>query len=163
VALGLKHGSLHLELVQHFEEALARRPSSCLRTAMPCIGVGNSSLCRRAGKAIIDAFSKEGAMSSSPSSTSKSPRPTIHGRPHQRLSGKRGHVTAPTPRAASSPPSRTGAAIGIVRLPNAAEVRHRRAGIVFLDFSHYAPVPRTRRRSVVSKHKQPVEEGEQER
>jgi len=86
----------------------------------------------------------------------------IHGDLTNDLSGKRGHVTG-TDNGGRRPHHHQGprTAIGTVGLPDAAEIRHRRAGSYSIDFSHYAPVPGHTQAQLVSKHKQPVEEGEQ--
>jgi len=76
------------------------------------------------------------------------------------LSGKRGHVTGTTPRAASSPPSKAWRRYRTVRLPMRLKSVTGGQGSYSIDFSHYAPVPPHTQAQLVSKHKQPVEEEE---
>jgi len=114
-------------------------------------------------KAIIDAFSKAGAIVLEPIVNIEIAAPDkFMGDLTNDLSGKRGHVTG-----TDSAGGELTTIKGLAPLSELSGYQMRLKSVTggqgsySIDFSHYAPVPPHTQAQLVSKHKQPVEEGEQ--
>ncbi len=111
-------------------------------------------------KAIIDAFSKAGAIVLEPIVNIEIAAPDkFMGDLTNDLSGKRGHVTG-----TDSAGGDMTAIKGVAPLSELSDYQTRLKSVTggqgsySIDFSHYAPVPPHTQAQLVSKHKQPVEE-----
>ncbi len=114
-------------------------------------------------KAIIDAFSKAGAIVLEPIVNIEINAPDkFMGDLTSDLSGKRGQVTG-----TDSAGGELTTIKGMAPLSELSDYQTRLKSVTggqgsySIDFSHYAPVPPHTQAQLVSKHKQPVEEGEQ--
>src|SRR6267378_287829 len=114
-------------------------------------------------KAIIDAFSKAGAIVLEPIVNIEIAAPDkFMGDLTSDLSGKRGQVTG-----TDNAGGELTTIKGLAPLSELADYQTRLKSVTggqgsySIDFSHYAPVPPHTQAQLVSKHKQPVEEGEQ--
>ena len=114
-------------------------------------------------KAIIDAFSKAGAIVLEPIVNIEIAAPDkFMGDLTNDLSGKRGHITG-----TDSAGGELTTIKGLAPLSELSGYQMRLKSVTggqgsySIDFSHYAPVPPHTQAQLVSKHKQPVEEGEQ--
>jgi elongation factor G len=114
-------------------------------------------------KAIIDAFAKAGAIVLEPIVNIEIAAPDkFMGDLTSDLSGKRGHVTG-----TDNAGGELTTIKGMAPLSELSDYQTRLKSVTggqgsySIDFSHYAPVPPHTQAQLVSKHKQPVEEGEQ--
>src|SRR6267378_954768 len=114
-------------------------------------------------KAIIDAFSKAGAIVLEPIVNIEIAAPDkFMGDLTSDLSGKRGQVTG-----TDNAGGELTTIKGMAPLSELSDYQTRLKSVTggqgsySIDFSHYAPVPPHTQAQLVSKHKQPVEEGEQ--
>jgi elongation factor G len=114
-------------------------------------------------KAVIDAFAKAGAIVLEPIVNIEIAAPDkFMGDLTSDLSGKRGHVTG-----TDNAGGELTTIKGLAPLSELADYQTRLKSVTggqgsySIDFSHYAPVPPHTQAQLVSKHKQPVEEGEQ--